>query len=51
MGSNARHAVYLRLPKPALRVSRSRSAAFCDAWVETTFHRLKAIHLSIGTFL
>ena len=53
-GSNARQAVYLRLAKPSLRVSRSRSAAFCDAWVETTFQPLKAtsttIHVSIGTF-
>jgi len=53
MAPNARHAVYLRLAKPSLRVSRSLSASFCDAWVETTFHRLKptstTIHVSIGT--
>jgi hypothetical protein len=53
-GSNAKHAVYLRRAKPSLRVSRSRSAAFCEAWVETTLHPLKAtsttIHVSIGTF-
>ena len=53
-GSNARHAVYLRLANPSLRASRSRSAAFCDAWVETTLHPLIAtsttIHVSIGTF-
>jgi hypothetical protein len=53
-GSSTRQAEYLCLAKPSLRVSRSRSAAFCDAWVDTTFHLLKAtsttIHVSIGTF-
>jgi hypothetical protein len=54
MGSSARQAVYLCLDRPSLRVSRSRSAAFCEAWVETTFHLLKVtsttIQISIGTF-
>jgi hypothetical protein len=52
-GSSTKQAVYLCLAKPSLRVSRSRSASFCDAWVETTFHPLNAtsttIQVSIGT--
>lgn len=54
-GSNARHALYLCLANPSLRVSRSRSASFWEAWVEITLHPLKAtsttIHLSIGACL